>query len=162
MTELSGNFGWISGKSGKIKIFPENFFLLINFRLALLSIMHFFMFWNIFLLFLAMSITDIPQITCKIFSKYDSVPVTCLMRAFFGNLALKQIQQYETEDYLKAISHLNTKAFAGTSSTLFALQSFPHFSPQCTSAWYYVGDWIFVFKDMSTQVQFALLLYKGS
>ena len=45
--ELSGNFGWISGKSGKIDIFLQKYFSVVNFRFALFSVIPIFMFWNI-------------------------------------------------------------------------------------------------------------------
>ena len=61
---LSGNFDWISGKSWKINTFLEKYFLMIKFLSVLLSVMYMFMFWNIFLLFLAMSILLQPVFLC--------------------------------------------------------------------------------------------------
>ena len=59
--ELSGNFDLMSGKSGKN--FPEFSFSVINFLLALFSVMYTFMIWNICLLFLAIFCCNLQQLT---------------------------------------------------------------------------------------------------
>ena len=77
---LSGNFDWISGKSWKINRFQEKYFLMIKFLSFLLSVMHMFMFWNIFLLFLAMSILFQPVFMClKIWVLKYSMLDCCMM-----------------------------------------------------------------------------------
>ena len=47
ISELSGNSGWISGKSGKIDIFRQKYFSVVNFLFALFSVIPIFIFWNI-------------------------------------------------------------------------------------------------------------------
>ena len=58
------------------KVFLEKNFV-VNFRLAIFSSMHIFMFWNIFLLFFAMSIMLQPGFLCLKIYEYSSV--TCLI-----------------------------------------------------------------------------------
>ena len=83
-TEKSGNFGWISGKLGKINIFLEKHFSDVNFRLALFSVMHIFMFWNIWLLFLAMSIMLQPGFFCLKIYEYSSVTYLIVVWCFIS------------------------------------------------------------------------------
>ena len=42
--EITGNFDWISGQSGKINTFLEKYFLVIKFLSVLLSVMYIFMY----------------------------------------------------------------------------------------------------------------------
>ena len=82
-TEKSGDYQGILieyRKSWKINRFQEKYFLMIKFLSVLLSVMHMFMFWNIFLLFLAMSILFQPVFMClKIWVLKYSMLDCCMM-----------------------------------------------------------------------------------
>ena len=78
--ELSENFDWVSGKSGKINTFLEKYFLVIKFLLVLLSFMCIFMFWNVcVLLFLAMSIVLQPVFLCLMIWVFKWNMLDCCM-----------------------------------------------------------------------------------
>ena len=80
-SEKSGNYireFWLNIREiGKINIFLEKYFSVVNLQLALSPVMHIFMFWNIFLLFLAMSIMLQSGFLCLKIYQYSSV--TCLI-----------------------------------------------------------------------------------
>ena len=67
------------GNQEKLTLFLEEYFLVINFLLALFSVMRIFMFWNIFLLFLAVSIILQPRFLCSKIWVFKCNTLDCCM-----------------------------------------------------------------------------------